>query len=304
MLIVENAKKLFMVNKSYHHAFKSLNEQEINGLCLHDELLAKVHQELKSSSSELDIDFFSQTLQVIRNPNENNWRSLERFALNNNSNKVTNYFEHFFFKNSSLHTYLLPLRDTLVDRFGGIEAYNRYVNRSLYQPNGTFRLDAVQDLVRGFSIEDIFSYEKIYEAINLVALYVRDIWFTSEFTDILGFCHCNEKFVAILLYPYLLLPLGKSIWRTLFPVFTFVSGSFSKFMQQVSDVLGRGSFLLHKYRTLVVRYWIKLWAKGIVLGSITINTVKLVYTITSTGNSAMFSILLGSVCSTIFWFYF
>jgi hypothetical protein len=47
--------KLFTVNKNYHERFKDLKKEELIGLCKHNSLLEKVHQELKSSH-KFDID--------------------------------------------------------------------------------------------------------------------------------------------------------------------------------------------------------------------------------------------------------
>ena len=54
----------------------------------------------------------------------------------------------------------------------------------------------------------------------------------------------------LLLYPYFIVPLKKVLWPTLLPVFHFVSGSFTKLIQEVSNLLVKGTFLNHTFRTL------------------------------------------------------
>ena len=98
---------------------------------------------------------------------------------------------------------------------------------------------------------------KKHRTVHLVVLYVKGIWFTFHFIYILSLYSYNERFVFILIHSYLLQLLVEVIRRTLLPVFIFVFGSFSEFMQKVFDILGRGSSLLHKYRTLIVKKWVK-----------------------------------------------
>lgn len=50
-------KKLFSVNRSYHESFKHLSNEELLGLCDHNSLLGKVHEELKSSITESYPDY-------------------------------------------------------------------------------------------------------------------------------------------------------------------------------------------------------------------------------------------------------
>lgn len=289
MYILELTKKLLTVNKSYHCAFKNLNAQEIEGLCTHEQFLKKVHEELKSSSSESNIQSFNQSLDLIRTLNTDSrwgakWRSLEHDVLNNRVDKI-NYLENLFLENTSPMQYIniWPLRKRLINRLGGEEEAFLHVNKSLYEQNGAFKVDAIQDLVKGLSIEDFSSYEEINQAVHLVAAYVKNLWLPSHFTDMLGYCAYNEKFVVLLIYPYLLLPLGETRWRTLLPVFTFVSGSFSKFLQRVSDTLNRGSSLLHKcfykYKTLKIRKWVKAAMFTVVWKPIILNTVELICTV-------------------------
>ena len=49
---------LFTVNKSYHESFKSLNTEELKGLCEHNSLLKKVHEELQSNVTQSDLEDF------------------------------------------------------------------------------------------------------------------------------------------------------------------------------------------------------------------------------------------------------
>ena len=78
-----------------------------------------------------------------------------------------------------------------------------------------------------FSLKDLNSYDNLLEAINYVAVFLKDIVTTTDFTHIFNICYHNEKFMFMLLYPFLIKPLGKIVWVTLLPHFHFVSGSFN-----------------------------------------------------------------------------
>ena len=55
------------VTQSYHENFTQLNDAEITGLCSHDSLLKKVHEEMKLCDNEFDINTFDRNLQVFQN---------------------------------------------------------------------------------------------------------------------------------------------------------------------------------------------------------------------------------------------
>ena len=134
----------------------------------------------------------------------------------------------------------------------------RLANKCLYKDKDVLDVNAVKHITNGFSIENVTLYERFQEAIIYLATYVSDIWTNIDFTHILNLCYVNEKFVFILIYPYVLKPLGEIIWPTLLPHFHFVKGSFTIFIQKVSNTLYKSTVLFHKYQTLSVRKSAKL----------------------------------------------
>ena len=111
-------------------------------------------------------------------------------------------------------------------------------NKCLFDGSTTrMNEDAVSNLVNGLSLKNLNSYDRLLEAVNCLSTFLKNIVTTADFTHIFNLCYHNEKFVFILLYPFLLKPLGKKVWTTLLPHFHLVTGSFSSFMKDVAYFL-------------------------------------------------------------------
>jgi hypothetical protein len=110
-------------------------------------------------------------------------------------------------------------------------------NKCLFDKTELINKEAVSNLLKGFSLKDLNSYDILLEAINYVAVFLKDIVTTIDFTHIFNICYPNEKFLFMLLYPFLIKPLGKIVWVTLIPHFHFVSGSFTTFMKNAATFL-------------------------------------------------------------------
>ena len=132
------------------------------------------------------------------------------------------------------------------------------INKYLYDHTDVLNLISVKHLTNGISLEKITFYNRCREAVEYSALYINDIWTSSDFTHMINLCKTNEKFVFLLFYPYFIKPLGKIIWTILFPHFHFVSGSFTIFMQKASDGLAKGPQYNYIYRTVSAKKLIKL----------------------------------------------
>lgn len=254
-----NLFKILTVKDSYQKSFRNLTNDEISGLCSHDSLLEKVHEELRSRSSQKDIDIFDRSLKVFQESGRN-FSELYLSVFDKDSINTSNSFENLIFKQTIPSSKdFTPSYVKLAEK-AGPESWT-FAKECLYENNNTFHLETTKLFVKGFSLEDITSYERFNEAVEYLAYYVSSIWTSSDFTHILNLCKTNEKFVVLLLYPYFLLPLGKIIWTTLLPVLHFVSGSFSTFIQKVSDFLKKGTALKHKFQTLEVRKSVKFALK-------------------------------------------
>ena len=72
----------------------------------------------------------------------------------------------------------------------------------MYEDTNTLKLQSVKSLVKGLSLKDIDSYDRIGEAVSYVAHLVTHIWTSIDFTQLLTLYKTNEKFVFILVYPY------------------------------------------------------------------------------------------------------
>lgn len=232
-------KKLFTVNRSYHESFEKLNEKELVGLCEYDSLLTKVHKELKSKVSQEDLTTFESNLKVFANLGEE-FSSLyvPLFKLKK-STKLTVFSEMFLKKEITTSADFNPIYAKLINKAGADSWVD--VNKCLFKDSKTLNPEAVTRLCDGFSLTDITSYGRFVDAVNCTTFYIRDIINISEFSHVLNLCNTNEKFVFVLLYPYLIKPLGKIVWTTLLPHFHFVSGSFYTFIKNVADLLKSGS---------------------------------------------------------------
>ena len=246
-------KTILTIESSYEKNSTRLSNQEISDLCAHESLLKKVHKELKSRTCPDNLYSYDLSLQVYEQSGSN-FNDLKQFVLRNCSNEGENYLESIFchrFSSFLGYTEFENPKSKLIYKVGKDSAWAA-ANRCLYQ-NGDLTVEAKKNLKKGFSLQDIDSYEGIDLAVILCACNVSDIWTSHDFTYILDVCAKNERYVFLALYPYLLKFLGNASWTTLLPVFHFVPKSFSSFIQKVSNYLNKGTVLLHNYRVLYVK---------------------------------------------------
>lgn len=132
------------------------------------------------------------------------------------------------------------------------------IKNLLYGHADTFNTQSVSCLTDGLTLKKITFYNRFLEVVHCFGSSVNEILTSIDFTHIINLCKTNEKFVFIMLYPYFIRPVGKIVWTTLLPHFHFVHGSFTFFMQKVSDLFKKGTNLSHTYRTMTVKRQTKL----------------------------------------------
>ena len=240
--------KLAVVNKSYHDNFKNLSNEELGGLCNHSSFLDKVNEELQSGERRRDIRVFDHNLKLFRNYYGRDFMEVTPMDLNPDTDHQN--LQLIFEK-------VAPTSSGALD-FVQILNVRTQINECLYEHTDVLHLSSVKHLAKGISLEKFTCYDKCREAVERSAFYLNDILISTDFTHIINFCETREKMVFLLLYPYFLKPLGKIIWSTLLSHFHFVSGSFTMFMQKVSDLLARKPQFDYLYRTVSVKKVIKL----------------------------------------------
>lgn len=216
-----------------------------------------VHEELKSSVTESDIREFNQSLDVYRNFGGEHPK-LIKSVFDTKQVLTENFVENLVFnKIETNNQHLEPIYQNLALKSGGDNVW-KLSNSCLFEDTNRFKLEAVTRFAEGFSLENVTLYGRFQEAVIVLADFVSDVWNSTDFTHILNFCNVNEKFVFILLYPYLIKPLGEIVWTTLLPHLHFVKGGFTTFILKVSNTLNRGTAFTHKYQTLSVKRSTKL----------------------------------------------
>ena len=207
--------------------------------------MEKVNEELQSGDKELDIRVFDQNLKVFHNYFERDfsyWRYLPFYSFRT----VT--------ESQNFHL----IFDKVAQKSSTGVNVRTQINRCLYEHTDVLNLTSVKHLTNGISLEKFTFYDRCRETVEYSALYLNDILTSTDFTHIINLCETKEKWIFLLLYPYFIKPLGKIIWSTLLSHFHFVSGSFTIFMQKVSDLLAKGPQYNHIYRTVSVKKVIKL----------------------------------------------
>ena len=77
-----------------------------------------------------------------------------------------------------------------------------------------------------------------FESVYYIVAFLKETITISEMSVLLEYCKTNEKFIFILLYPYLFKPLKKLLWSILFPVSSLRVESFTFFLKQVALKIG------------------------------------------------------------------
>ena len=228
-------KKLFTVNKSYNENFNFLEKEELAGLCKHESLLKKVHEELKSEISHTDLDVFDRNLQVFRDSGKD-FNELYSFLFKEKTFISQNKIENFILKRKVTSSEdFNPVFKKLAEKSG--DDFWCEINKCLCENSDVLRAEAVKQLIEGIALKKITFYGRFLEAVESFAFYVNEIWTCSDFTRIYNLCKTNEKFVFISMYPH----------------FHFISGSFTYFIQKVSTILKKGTAFEHIYKTLYVK---------------------------------------------------
>ena len=284
-LLKSNYNKLFTVNKSYHENFKSLDETELSNLCKHNSLLEKVHKEMKTINNDFDIGVFNKNLQVIQNSGKG-FNDLYNTAFIDNSVKAKSDVINLFLKKTVTSGKDFSPIWTKLTKKSAAEGNDVWVqaNKCVYKHTDILNQSAVKHLTNGLTLEKVTLYNRFSEAVQAVSTYVNGVWTSADFTHIINLCKTNEKFVFIFLFPYFLKPLCNIIWPTLLSHFHFVAGSFTIFMQKISDLLNKGTQFNHMYRTLSVKKSIK-----VALGFSGIGLLALYQNILSTKTQARIS---------------
>lgn len=92
--------------------------------------------------------------------------------------------------------------------------------------------------LEGIRNTDLATWDRLSESIHYTAAFLKDTITVSELAIILEYCKTNEKFMFILLYPYLFKPLKKLLWSYLYPVFSLTVSSFTCFLKKVALKIG------------------------------------------------------------------
>ena len=107
------------------------------------------------------------------------------------------------------------------------------------QRNSTLLDKTVLDYyLEGIRNTDLTAWDRLPESIHYIATFFKETITVSEMAVLLEYCKTNEKFIFILLYPYLFKPLKKLLWSYLFPIFSLKIESFTFFLKQVALKIG------------------------------------------------------------------
>ena len=108
------------------------------------------------------------------------------------------------------------------------------------QKNSTLLDPTVLDYyLRGIRNTDhLITWDRLPESIHYTATFLKETITVSELGVLLEYCKTNEKFIFILLYPYLFKPLKKLLWSYLYPIFSLKIESFTFFLKQVALKIG------------------------------------------------------------------
>ena len=85
---------------------------------------------------------------------------------------------------------------------------------------------------------DLTTWDRFTESIHQTAMFFKETITVSDLAVLLEYCKTNEKFIFILLYPYLFMPLKKLLWSYLYPIFSLRIESFTFFLKQVALKIG------------------------------------------------------------------
>lgn len=90
----------------------------------------------------------------------------------------------------------------------------------------------------GIRNTDLTTWDRLPESIHYTATFLKETITVPELAVLLEYCKTNEKFIFILLYPYLFKPLKKLLWSYLYPIFSLRIESFTFFLKQVALKIG------------------------------------------------------------------
>jgi hypothetical protein len=91
---------------------------------------------------------------------------------------------------------------------------------------------------------DLTTWERFHESVYHAATFFKETITVSEMATLLEYIRANEKFMFILLYPYLFKPLNSFMWSYLYPIFSLKVESFIHFMKHVA--LKFGNLITHQ----------------------------------------------------------
>lgn len=110
--------------------------------------------------------------------------------------------------------------------------------------------------LKGIRDSSLTVWDRFFDTIISVADFLKDTITLKEMALLLEYCIHNEKFIFILLYPYLFLPLKKLLWTYLFPIFSLRIESFTFFLKHVAleigNIIKHQNVLVNGFRHLSV----------------------------------------------------
>ena len=92
--------------------------------------------------------------------------------------------------------------------------------------------------LEGIRNTDLTTWDRLSESIHYIAMFFKETIIVSDLSVLLEYCKTNEKFIFILLYPYLFMPLKKLLWSYLYPIFSLRIESFTFFLKKVALKIG------------------------------------------------------------------
>lgn len=113
----------------------------------------------------------------------------------------------------------------------------------------------------GIRNNNLTVWDRFLESVHYVADFFEKTLNVHDMSVLLEYSITNEKFLFLLIWPYLFNPLKKLLWSYLYPVFSLTGGSFTFFLKKVGlkigNIIKHKSALIHGFYNLKVSRSVK-----------------------------------------------
>ena len=242
-----------VIQRSHQENFgKGLTPEELEDLQNHQKLYRKVVEELGGQTE--GVEEMSLRFNNFVENNSTELSQISQFFVKPEESNVTDFKVSLFSPTTwskPLWTYdntppviTNPSNDLgdILLKLSSKQSNNMFENisKNLTDQKNSELLDqsVLKYYLGGIRNMGLTTWERLPESIHQTAIFLKETITVSELGVLLEYCKTNEKFIFILLYPYLFVPLKKLLWSYLYPIFSLRQESFTFFLKQVALKIG------------------------------------------------------------------